>query len=159
MKVDPQHNLRVALFEPDIPQNCGATMRLCSALQVGMDIIEPCGFLLDNRKLRRSGMDYINFLDQETFISWEKFREERNKTHRFVLLTTKTDQDYLDFEFQENDVLIAGSEGAGVPEHVHEAVEERVTINMHPQARSINVVNATSIILGEALRQIRSEDS
>lgn len=156
-KIGPNNNLRVALYEPDIPQNCGATMRLCSALQVGMDIIEPCGFLLDNRKLRRSGMDYINFLDQETYTSWDKFHETRKKSHRLVLLTTKTDQDYLDFEFKENDILIAGSEGAGVPDHVHDAVQERVTIKMHPQARSINVVNATSIILGEAIRQLKTK--
>jgi tRNA (cytidine/uridine-2'-O-)-methyltransferase len=145
--------LRVAFYQPDIPQNAGSALRLCAGLDVGLDIIGPCGFLMDDRKLKRAAMDYIELADRQVFSSWDNFLENR-KDHRLVLMTTKTDQSYLDFEFQEGDILLAGSEGDGVPDAVHEYCDARVTIKLNPKARSLNVVNATAMIVGEALRQI-----
>jgi tRNA (cytidine/uridine-2'-O-)-methyltransferase len=145
--------IRIALYQPDIPQNTGAMMRLCACLGVGLDIIEPCGFPWDERKIRRSGMDYIDHVDLVRHGSWERFLETY-RSRRFVLLTTKTDTPYTRFTFTENDILIAGRESAGVPDDVHNAVTARVTIPMAGATRSLNVVNATAMIVGEALRQL-----
>ena len=144
--------LRIAMFEPDIPQNAGAMLRLCAGLSVGLDIIEPCGFLMDDRKLKRAAMDYIKLADRQVFSSWNDFIEVR-KDNRLILLTTKTNQSYLDFTFKDGDILLAGSESKGAPEYVHTYCQNKVTIPLHPQARSLNVVNATALILGEAIRQ------
>lgn len=148
------HELRLALFEPDIPQNAGASLRLCAGLGIGLDIIEPCGFLMDDKKLKRAAMDYIDLADRTIFSSWDKFCEGRGN-HRLVLMTTKTDVSYIDFEFQSGDILLAGRESAGVPDNVAQYCPAHVTIPLHPKARSLNVVNASAIIIGEALRQIR----
>lgn len=145
-------SIRIALYQPDIPQNCGAMMRLCAGLGIGLDIIEPCGFILDDRKLRRVGMDYVPLSDRTRFSSWDAFVEGR-KDNRLILMTTKTDQSYFDFQFQDGDILIAGSESAGVPEAVHNALPHKITIPMFGDARSLNVVTATAMITGEALRQ------
>lgn len=145
--------MRIALYQPDIPQNTGAMMRLCACMNVGLDIIEPCGFVLDDRKIRRSGMDYINYLDKVHHSSWDAFQENKPKNARLVLMTTKAAQPFNEFTFEADDILIAGRESAGVPDEVHEQVDHRIFIPMKNGTRSLNVVNATSMILGEALRQ------
>tara|TARA_Y100001001_G_scaffold55081_1_gene51817 strand:- start:251 stop:697 length:447 start_codon:yes stop_codon:yes gene_type:complete len=147
-------SIRIALYQPDIPQNCGAMMRLCAGLGVGLDIIEPCGFILDDRKLRRVGMDYVPLSDRQRFSSWDAFLEGRAQ-NRHILMTTKVEQSYFDFEFQDGDILIAGSESSGVPLDIHQSLPHKVTIPMFGDARSLNVVTATAMIAGEALRQTR----
>jgi tRNA (cytidine/uridine-2'-O-)-methyltransferase len=141
--------LRLALYEPDIPQNVGAMMRLCACLGVAMDIIEPCGFIWDEAKIRRAGMDYIEHLKLTRHPSWADF----SPSGRLVLLTTKAAQPYTDFRFEASDVLLVGRESAGVPEHVHARADARVLIPMQPGCRSLNVATAAAMVLGEALRQ------
>lgn len=146
--------LHIALYQPDIPQNVGAAMRLCACLGLTLDIIEPCGFPWDMKKIRQSGMDYIDQMELKRHESWESFK----KTYadkRLVLMTTKSPTPYTEFNFSENDILIAGRESSGVPEELHQEITHRVIIPMNKKARSLNIINATSMITGEALRQIR----
>lgn len=145
--------IRLALYQPDIPQNTGAAMRLCACLGVGLDIIEPCGFVFDNKKIRKSGMDYIDMANMNRHSSWKTFTQEAS-ANRIILMTTKADTPYTSFRFEDNDILLAGSESAGVPEDIHQSVQNKVIIPMQNGARSLNVINASAMILGEALRQI-----
>jgi tRNA (cytidine/uridine-2'-O-)-methyltransferase len=144
--------MRLALYEPDIPQNAGTLMRLCACLGVSLDIIEPCGFLLTDKNLKRAGMDYLEKLDMQRHSSWQAFRKTR-EGQRLVLLTTKTTDSFLDFKFEAGDILLAGRESLGVPEDVHAACDARVTIPMAAGVRSLNVAVAASMVLSEALRQ------
>lgn len=144
--------MRLALFEPDIPQNTGTLMRLCACLGVALDIIEPCGFLLSDKNLRRAGMDYIERLDMTRHADWHAFRAAMPEK-RYVLMTTKTDRLFTDFAFSPGDILIAGRESAGVPDDVRAGCHAHVTIPMMPETRSLNVAVATALVLGEALRQ------
>jgi tRNA (cytidine/uridine-2'-O-)-methyltransferase len=146
--------LRLALYQPDIPQNAGSLMRLCACLGVAMDIIEPCGFLLTDRNFRRAGMDYRAGTDLTRHESWEAFRTKA--PGRLLLLTTQAARSYADFAFQPSDTLILGRESAGVPQTVHETVDGRLLIPMRPGMRSINVAQAAAMVLGEALRQTDS---
>ena len=143
--------MRLALYQPDIPQNAGSLMRLCACLGVAMDIIEPCGFLLTDRNFRRAGMDYRAGTDLTRHESWEAFRA--GASGRLLLLTTGAAQSYADFSFRPSDTLILGRESAGVPQTVHEAVDSRLLIPMRPGMRSINVAQSAAMVLGEALRQ------
>lgn len=144
--------MRLALYQPDIPQNTGTLMRLCACLGVAMDIIEPCGFVLSDKNLRRAGMDYLDSLDLTRHASWGDFTGA-GKSARIVLLTTKTTDSFLDFKFRPDDILLAGRESAGVPDDVHAACDERVTIPMAAGFRSLNVAIAASMVLSEGLRQ------
>ena len=144
--------MRLALFQPDIPQNTGTIMRLCACLNIAMDIIEPCGFVLSDKNLKRAGMDYLEHLDLSKHSSWESFKTA-HKGKRLILMTTKSDSSFLDFEFQPDDILIAGRESAGVPDDVVEDCFASVTIPMSENTRSINVAIASSMILSEGLRQ------
>lgn len=149
--------LRLALFQPEIPQNTGAAMRLCACMGLPLEIIEPCGFVWDESKIRKSAMDYIDHVTLNRHKSWDNFIETR-KDSRIILLTTKSNQSYLDFSFQAGDILMAGQESAGAPPYVHEYCgENRITIPMAGAVRSMNVVNACSMIVGEALRQIKAK--
>jgi len=151
--------VRIALYQPDIPQNAGATMRLCSCLGLGLDIIEPCGFIMNDKKLRRSGMDYIDNLNLQKHSSWEKFMQKYCGHQRILLLTTKSSVPYTDFTFRSDDILLAGRESAGVSEEVHNQCDERLYIPMPGGGRSLNVVNSLAIVAGEALRQtMKGED-
>jgi tRNA (cytidine/uridine-2'-O-)-methyltransferase len=141
--------VRLALYEPDIPQNAGAMMRLGAALQVGIDIIEPCGFLLTDRGLKRAGMDYLKSAEICRHESWAKFQAVQRG--RLVLLTTRGDMAYTDFAFAPGDTLMVGRESAGVPQAVHEAADAQLVIPL--AARSLNVAQAAAMVLGEALRQ------
>ena len=142
--------MRVALYQPDIPQNTGTLIRLGACLGVPIDIIEPCGFLFSDTRLRRAGMDYLDCAEVIRHSSWEAFRAARAGT-RLVLLTTKAAQSYLDFAFRPDDVLILGRESAGVPGDVHKQADAHLRIPM--KARSLNVALAGAIVLAEALRQ------
>ena len=144
--------MRLALFQPDIPQNTGAIIRLTACFGVPLDIIEPCGFILSDAKLRRSSMDYLNLAEINRHISWEAFVKKR-KQSRLVLITTKADRSLNQFAFDDNDTLILGRESSGVPQVVHNAIREKVKISMDKRARSLNVSIAAGIILWEALRQ------
>jgi tRNA (cytidine/uridine-2'-O-)-methyltransferase len=150
-------NLRLALYQPDQPANTGAMMRLCACLGTGLDIIEPCGFVLDDRKLRRAAMDYIEHLSYQRHRSWDEFTGQLG-ARRLVLLTTKADMPYHRFSFRADDVLLAGRESAGVPEEVHTRADARIIIPMQNGVRSLNVGMAAAIVVSEALRQTGIEN-
>lgn len=143
--------MRLTLYQPDIPQNAGTLIRLGACLDVGIDIIEPCGFILDDRRLRRSVMDYADHADITRHSSWERFNQTRQG--RLVLLTTRAAVPHVDFSFQPDDILLLGQESCGVPDHVHDAADARVLVPMRQGARSLNVAVAAAIVVGEALRQ------
>jgi tRNA (cytidine/uridine-2'-O-)-methyltransferase len=143
--------MRLALYEPDIPQNCGTLLRLAACLGLAVDIIEPCGFLWNDRRLRRAGMDYLEQVSVTRHPSWQAYRGQL--TGRLILLTTKAERPYQEFEFQIGDNLLLGRESAGVPGEVHAAADERLRIPMRPALRSINVALAASMVVGEAMRQ------
>lgn len=151
--------MRIALFQPDIPQNTGTLLRLGACLDVALDIIEPCGFIFNERAMRRAGMDYIEMVEYKRHNSWEdflKYREANPEIYgRIVLLTTKADMPYTDFEFKKNDVILMGRESAGVPEEVHRIADARLVIPMNEKARSINVAVSAVMVVGEALRQTK----
>lgn len=144
--------MRLALFEPDIPQNAGALLRLGACLGVPVEIIEPCGFLLTDRGVRRAGMDYRELAQMRRFASWDRYLAER-EPGRLILLTTQGAQPYLDFTFRRGDTLLLGRESAGVPQAVHAAADARLIIPMAPEARALNVSQSAAMVLGEALRQ------
>lgn len=145
--------MRLALYEPDIPQNTGTLIRLGACLGVGMDIIEPCGFLFTDKALKRAGMDYLEVAEITRHASWDKFRESAKG--RIVLLTSKAAAPYTEFAFAASDIILLGRESAGVPDAVHESADARLRIPLKPGLRSLNVAVAGAIVLGEALRQTR----
>jgi len=145
--------MRLALFEPDIPQNCGTLLRLAACLGLAVDIIEPCGFLWDDRRLRRAGMDYLAGVEVTRHGSWNAFRT--GFSGRLVLLTTRAETAYADFAFRPDDTLLVGRESAGVPEAVHEAADARLRIPLRAGTRSLNVALAAAMAVGEALRQTK----
>jgi len=143
--------MRLVLYEPDIPQNAGALLRLAACLDLPVDIIEPCGFFLDDKRLRRAGMDYLDRVAVTRHSSWPAYQAAA--TGRLVLLTTAAVDRYVDFQFRPEDNLMVGRESAGVPESVHAAADARLRLPMAPGLRSINVALAAAMVLGEALRQ------
>lgn len=147
-------HLHLALFQPEIPQNTGAAMRLCACMGATLDIIEPTGFIWDDAKIRRSAMDYIDFLDLKRHANWDSFKAAYPQK-RVLLLTTKSDKSYLDFTYNPGDILLAGQESAGAPEYIHEYAAARLTIPMVHGPRSMNVINSCSMVMGEMLRQLR----
>ena len=144
--------IHLALYQPDIPQNVGAAMRLAACLGVPLDIVFPCGFPWDERKIKQSGMDYIDIAQVTKHTSFATFRAAY-PDRRLVLMTTKGATPYTHFTFQDGDILMAGRESAGVPDSVHAVVNARIVIPMSIGARSLNIINASAMILGEALRQ------
>ena len=145
--------MRLALYEPDIPQNAGSLMRLGACLGVGVDLIEPCGFVLSDRGLKRAGMDYLKSADIRRHESWARFRDGLAPDQRLLLLTTRRDTAYTDFAFAPGDCLLVGRESAGVPDEVHARADARLIIPLLPGLRSLNVAQAAAMVLGEALRQ------
>jgi tRNA (cytidine/uridine-2'-O-)-methyltransferase len=146
--------MRLALFQPDIPQNLGAALRLGACLGVPVDVIEPCGFPLSDRAVRRAAMDYAEQAEIVRHPSWLRFLEHPGRsTGRLLLFTTRGAQPFHSFRFQAGDVLLFGRESAGVPAEVHAAADARLFIPLAPAARSLNVVTAAAMALGEALRQ------
>jgi tRNA (cytidine/uridine-2'-O-)-methyltransferase len=146
--------MRLALFEPDIPQNTGTILRLAACLGIDAHIIEPTGFPSSDRAFRRAGMDYLDQVALTRHASWTAFDAWRRAEQlRLVLFTTAADQPYLAHTFQPNDILLFGRESAGVPQPVHEAAEVRLKVPMRSGLRSINVAMVAALALGEALRQ------
>ena len=145
--------MRLALFQPDIPQNVGAAMRLSACLGVRLDIVEPCGFPLSDKSLKRAAMDYSDAAEVCRHDGWAAFLAARAPGERLVLFTTKAAQAYTAFDFHSGDILLFGRESAGAPDFVHEAADTRLVIPLRPGLRSINVVTAAAMALGEALRQ------
>lgn len=145
--------MRLALYEPDIPQNAGTIIRTAACLGLSVDLIEPCGFVVSDRHFRRAGLDYLARATIERFANWEVFRAKRQPQARLVLLTTRASCTYTRFTFREDDILLVGRETGGVPGEVHAQVDARITIPMQPPARALNVAVALAMVLGEALRQ------
>ena len=146
--------MRLALYQPDIPQNTGAILRLAACLGFDVDIIEPCGFVWSDKYLRRAGMDYLDRITAIRHPSWDVFRETHGAAGgRLILLTTRGSIPHTRFALNRDDCLLLGQESAGVPDAVHQAVDARVRVPMKPGLRSINVAMAAAIVLGEALRQ------
>jgi len=147
--------VRLALFQPDIPQNTGTMVRLCVCLGLGLDIIEPAGFPVSDRAFRRAGMDYLDAVEITRHTSWRAFEAARATAgRRLVLATTRAAQPYHAFSFAPGDIVMMGRESAGMPEEVHSAADARILVPMRPGLRSLNVAVAAAMILGEALRQL-----
>ncbi len=146
--------MRLCAFQPDIAPNLGAMIRLSACFGVALDIIEPCGFPLSIKTLRRSAMDYADIADLVRHDSWEVFQAQRG-AGRLVLMTTKADASIWDFRFRPDDLIMVGRESAGVPEDVDRACDARVRIPMSGTARSLNVAMCAGMALSEALRQTR----
>ena len=144
--------MRLVLYQPDIPQNTGTTLRLAACLAVPVDIVQPTGFVWSETKMRRAGMDYLDLADVTMHQSWERFLLDRGPG-RLVLLTTRGASSLPDTVFQSDDHLILGRESAGVPDDVHEIADLAVKIPMRPEARSLNVAISAGIVLAEGLRQ------
>ena len=144
--------MRLVLYEPDIPQNAGTILRLAACLGVGVDVVEPCGFVWSEPRLRRAGMDYLEFAEVARHRSWDAFVAGR-RPGRLVLLTTRGATPLPAARFEAGDHLILGRESAGVPEPVHEAADLAVRVPMTAGARSLNVAVTAGIVLAEALRQ------
>lgn len=146
--------MRIALYQPDIPQNTGTILRLAACLSVDVDVILPAGFDLTDRALRRAGLDYLEHVRLTRHADWESFvSSTREAGRRLVLLTTKATQRHVDAAYGRHDVLLLGRESAGVPDHVHAACDAQVRIPMIAGVRSLNVAVAAAMVLGEALRQ------
>ena len=145
--------MRLGLFEPDIPQNTGTLIRLGACLGVAIEIVEPCGFILSDARLRRAGLDYLALAEVTRHVSWAAFRATIGPEARLVLLTTRASLPYHRFAYRSGDVLLLGRESAGAPQHVHDAADARVIIPMLPKRRSLNVALAGAMVLGEAMRQ------
>lgn len=146
--------MRLALYQPDIPQNTGTLLRLAACLSIGVDVIGPPGFDMTDRALRRAGLDYLAHVEIARHPSFEAFEAALTlRGGRLVLLTTRGETSYTAFVFRPDDTLLAGRESAGVPEHVHEAADARLRVPMQPGLRSLNVAVAAAMVLGEALRQ------
>jgi len=146
--------LRIALYQPDIPGNAGTILRLGACLGIGIDIIEPAGFVLSDANLRRAGMDYIAKAMLNRHVNHTAFEAWRSTTgRRVVLASTKAALPYTDFAFRPDDVLLFGRESAGVPDDVHDGADARILIPMQPGQRSLNVAVSAAMIAGEALRQ------
>jgi tRNA (cytidine/uridine-2'-O-)-methyltransferase len=149
--------IRLALYQPDIPQNTGTMLRLAACLGVPVDIVEPAGFDVSDRHLRRSGMDYLERAAVTRHVSWRAFEDWRAQQGcRLVLATTKGAVPYVDLPYRPDDIVLVGRESAGVPDEVHAAADARVVIPMRAGMRSLNVAAASAMILGEALRQTHS---
>ncbi len=149
--------ITLALYQPDIPQNCGTMLRLCACLGLGAAIVEPAGFPTSDRHFRRAGLDYLDALPiarHSSFAAFEAWRGAQAPIPRLVLLSTRAAVAYTDFAFRPTDILMVGRESAGVPDAVHAAADARVVISMRPPLRSLNVAVAAAMVLGEALRQV-----
>jgi tRNA (cytidine/uridine-2'-O-)-methyltransferase len=151
----PLFELRLALYQPDIPGNTGTILRMAACLGITVDVIGPAGFDLSDRNLKRAGMDYLEMAALVRHDDWAAFGTWRKvESRRLVLFSTRAELSYYDFAFQKNDVLLFGRESAGVPDHVHEAADVRLIIPMPGGGRSLNVALAAAMAAGEALRQL-----
>ena len=145
---------KIALFEPDIPQNTAAIIRTCACLGTNLEIIEPCGFLLNDKRFKRVVMDYMNEKDIKFHKSFEDFFKSK-ENQRIILMTTKASISYTKFKFDKNDTILFGRESAGVPEKIHKLIKDRLKIPMKNDKRSLNIASSVAIILAESLKQIK----
>ena len=145
---------KIALYEPDIPQNTAAIIRTCACLGAKLEIIEPCGFHLSDKRFKRVVMDYMDWDKINIYQSSDKFFEAK-KNQRIVLMTTKASVSYTEFKFEKNDTILFGRESAGVPESVHQLINDRLKIPMSEETRSLNIASSVAIILAESLRQTK----
>ena len=145
---------KIALYEPDIPQNTAAIIRTCACLGAKLEIIEPCGFLLSDKRFKRVVMDYMDLGQIKFYQSSEKFFEKK-QNQRIVLMTTKGSISYTEFKFKSDDTILFGRESAGVPEKVHKLIKDRLKIPMNDKVRSLNIASSVAIVLAESLRQIK----
>ena len=143
---------KIALYEPDIPQNTAAIIRTCACLGAKLEIIEPCGFLISDKRFKRVVMDYMDWDKIDLYQSSEHFFETK-KNQRIVLMTTKASISYLKFKFDKNDTILFGRESAGVPESIHQSINDRLKIPMNENTRSLNIASSVAIVLAESLRQ------
>ena len=143
---------KIALFEPDIPQNTAAIMRTCACLGAKLEIIEPCGFLLNDKRFKRVVLDYMDEKEIIFYQSFDNFFESK-KNQRIILMTTKASETYTKFKFEKNDTILFGRESAGVPEKIHNLVKYRLKIPMKNDKRSLNIASSAAIILAESLKQ------
>jgi tRNA (cytidine/uridine-2'-O-)-methyltransferase len=143
---------KIALYEPDIPQNTAAIIRTCSCLGADLEIIEPCGFLFNDKRFKRVVMDYMDEKIVKFYSDYKEFFKSK-KNHRVILMTTKSSMTYTKFNFNINDTILFGRESAGVPEKIHKLVNERLRIPMNNNKRSLNIASSVSIVLAENLRQ------
>ena len=153
------HNLtnqspKIALFEPDIPQNTAAIIRTCACLGAKLEIIEPCGFLITDKRFKRVVMDYMDEKDIKFYQSANDFFKSK-KDERIILMTTKASISYTDFKFKKNDTILFGRESAGVPEKVHKILDNKLKIPMKNKKRSLNLASTVAIILAECLKQTK----
>lgn len=147
-------DLHIALYQPDIPGNAGTILRMAACFGLSVHIIEPAGFDMSDRALKRAGMDYLEMAALTRHISWDAFQDWRHsEKRRLLLLTTTAAKSYTDISYKSSDILLFGRESAGVPPHVHDAADERLLIPMQPHARSLNLALSTAMVSGEALRQ------
>lgn len=152
-------DVRIALFQPDIPGNTGTILRMAACLGIGVDVIGPAGFDLSDRALRRAGMDYLEMASLTRHDDFARFEDQRRtEGRRAVLFTTRATLPYTRFDFASGDILLFGRESSGVPEHVHDAADVRLTIPMRGGGRSLNLALATAMAAGEALRQLGEAD-
>ena len=145
---------KIALFEPDIPQNTAAIIRTCACLGAKLEIIEPCGFLMNDKRFKRVVMDYMNEKDIIYYKSSENFLKSK-ENQRIILMTTKASISYTKFKFEKNDTILFGRESAGVPEKVHKLIKNRLKIPMKNNMRSLNIASSVAIILAESLKQTK----
>ncbi len=145
--------MRLALYQPEIPQNAGTLIRLGACVGVAIDIIEPTGFVWSDKHLKRAGMDYVDLANVKRFENWETYKDQQ-QSKRIVLIDTKATTSFWDFAFEPEDILMLGKESAGVPEDVFEAIPNRVRIPMLPDRRSLNMAIAGAMVLAESLRQV-----
>ena len=145
---------KIALFEPDIPQNTAAIIRTCSCLGAKLEIIEPCSFFLDDKRLKRVVMDYMDKGQIKYYENFEQFYEEK-KEERIILMTTKASVSYTKFKFEKNDTILFGRESAGVPDDIHRLIKDRLKIPMKNNMRSLNIASSVAIILAESLKQTK----
>ncbi|MDC3207667.1 tRNA (cytidine(34)-2'-O)-methyltransferase [Candidatus Pelagibacter sp.] len=148
-----KHGPKIALFEPDIPQNTAAIIRTCACLGAKLEIIEPCGFLLNDKRFRRVVMDYMDEKELRFYQSSDDFFKSK-KNQRIILMTTKASISYTKFKFDKNDTILFGRESAGVPKKIHEVVKNKLKIPMKNSKRSLNISTSVAIILAESLKQI-----
>ena len=152
--------MRIALFQPDIPQNTGTLLRLAACLGIQAHIIEPAGFPTTDRALRRAGMDYLDHVEIVRHASWRAFEAWRAAEQtRLILFTTGASMSYLDYVFRPTDILLFGRESSGVPQAVHAAADARLVIPMRRGFRSLNVAVAAGMAIGEAMRQVRVKET
>tara|TARA_B110000037_G_C16808390_1_gene378510 strand:- start:162 stop:608 length:447 start_codon:yes stop_codon:yes gene_type:complete len=145
--------INIALYQPDIPQNTAAIIRICACFDINLEIIKPCGYFFDKKKLDRIYLDYLDICNLRFYESYNDFFSKKKDT-RLILLTTKSNSNYTKFLYKKNDTLVFGKESAGVPEKIHNSIQNKLTIKMNKKTRSFNIATSVAIVASEALRQI-----